>query len=129
MRINVKGMVDNLISRSDINRTRNDYSAALGNRAPWAPPGPPHIVANQVKMDVREARKLTAAIEALPKVVQGSVVKEIAKRATLNQLEMPRFGGLKLSEAAAKELDRLAQKLGVDVDFKHGQPFPIHPVG
>src|SRR5688572_12900080 len=129
MRIDVKSVVDNLISNKSINRDRNDYSAALGNRAPWAPPGPPHIVARQVKMDVREARKLVAAIEKLPKSIQPGVVSELAKRATTNQLEMPRFGGLKLSEAAAKELNKLVDKLAIDTQFKHGQPFPIHPVG
>ena len=42
---------------------------------------------------------------------------------------MPRFGGLKLSENAAAEIQKLATKLGVAADFKSGQPFPIHPVG
>lgn len=129
MRVNITAVTDSLISNKNINRERNDYVAALGNRAPWAPPGPPHVVARQYKMDVREARKLTAAIGALPKGQQAGVVKELAKRATLDQSTMPRFGGLKLSENAAAELQKLATKLGVAADFKSGQPFPIHPVG
>lgn len=129
MRVNIAAVADTLIARKDINRERNDYVAALGNRAPWAPPGPPHVVARQYKMDVREARKLTAAVGQLPKDQQAGVVRELAKRATLETNEMPRFGGLKLSEAAAAELQKLAKKLGVDASFKSGQPFPIHPVG
>ena len=129
MRVNIPAVADTLIARQDINRGRNDYVAALGNRNPNAPPGPPHVVARQYRMDVREARKLTAAVAELPKGQQAAVVAELAKRATTDQLQMPRFGGLKLSEAAAAELQKLAKKLGVDVAFKSGQPFPIHPVG
>ena len=129
MRVNIASVVDSLFARSDINRLSNDRSAYLGwNRNPNSGM-PAHKVAQQYKMDVREARKLTAAIEKLPKSIQSAVVTELSKRATLDQLKMPRFGGLKLSENAAKELDRLAQKLGNSADFKSGQPFPIHPVG
>lgn len=129
MRVNTSAVVDTLIARKDINRDRNDYVAALGRRAPGAPPGPPHVVARQFRMDVREARKLTAAIGELPKGQQAAVVRELAKRATTEQMTMPRFGGLKLSENAAAELQKLATKLGVNVKFTNGQPFPIHPVG
>lgn len=129
MRINIANITDILLARNDINRERNDYVAVLGNRAPWAPPGPPHVVARQYKMDVREARKLTAAIAVLPKAQRAAVVRELAKRATLDQSQMPAFGGLKLSENAAAELQKLAHKVGVDVGFKSGQPFPFHPVG
>lgn len=129
MRVNITAVTDSLLADKNINRDRNDYVAALGNRAPWAPPGPPHVVARQYKMDVREARKLTAAVGKLPKDQQAGVVAELAKRATLDQMTMPRFGGLKLSENAAAELQKLANKLGVAAKFESGQPFPIHPVG
>lgn len=124
-RPNVPKIVDGLIEKKEVNRPSNDYSAALRPM----PGGTGHIVARQFKFDVREARKLIDEIKTLPKSHQGPVLQELAKRAPTEQSQMPRFGGVALSENAAKELNAFAKKLGVDVKFDHGQPRPMHPVG
>ena len=93
------------------------------------PGGTGHVVARQYKFDVREARKLIDEIKTMPKSHQGVVLKELANRATSDHLKMPRFGGVSLSENAAKALTDFAKKIGVDVKFAHGQPPPMHPVG
>lgn len=126
MRINTSGMVDGLLARQDINRTGNDYSAHLRSRLPNQP-GP--LVARQYGLDVREARKLEAAIKKLPERTQRAALTELAKRATLDRLQMPRLGGVKLSENAAKLLTSLAKELGMELTFKSGQERPLHPVG
>ena len=126
MRINPKAVVDTLIADPTVNRSTNDYTARLRS-FPGGPPSP--AVAKQYGMDVREARKLVAKLDAMPKATRGAVLKELAKRATLEQADMPRFGGVKLSENAAKLLSEYAADAGVAVKFKNGQPRPIHPVG
>ena len=94
-------------------------------------PSPPHPkppslkVAQQTKMDIREARKLTEAGKDLPKAWQGAVLKELHTRSESKD----RFGSLALSENAAKELSGLAKQLGLDIKFAHGQQRPMHPVG
>jgi hypothetical protein len=125
VKTSIPTVVDRLIKNKNINRTTNDRSAHL--RGFPGRPGPE--VAHQYRMDVREARKLVAAIAKLPKSTQKDVVAELAKRATLDQQQMPRMNGLALSENAAKVLTDLSKKLGSDTKFTKGQPFPLHPVG
>ncbi len=38
-------------------------------------------------------------------------------------------GSVALTAIAARELNALAQKLGLDLEFKSGQKPPLHPVG
>ena len=121
-RPNIPAVTDGLLADKTINRGTNDYSAYLRGRNP----GSPSLkVAQQTKMDIREARKLTEAVKDLPKAWQGAVLKELHTRSESKD----RFGSLALSENAAKELSGLAKQLGLDIKFAHGQQRPMHPVG
>ena len=125
-RPNIPAIVTGLIDDMNINRQGNDYIAHLRSRNPTMPG---IMVAHQYRFDVREAKKLVAAIAKLPKSHQSGVLKELLKRATLDRVKMPSMGGVALSENAAKELNKFGKKIGVDVDFQSGQPRPVHPVG
>ncbi len=121
-RPNIPVVTDGLLADKTINRGTNDYSAYLRGRNP-AQPSPKG--GQQTKMDIGEAPKLTEAVRDLPKAWQGAVVKELHARSESKD----RFGGLALSENAAKELSGLAKQLGLDIKFAHGQQRPMHPVG
>jgi hypothetical protein len=128
MRISIPGLTTSLLENKTINRTGNDYSYHSG----W---NPTIKLGQQYKLDVREARKLGAALEALPKSTARAVLKELKERSTPAKSIhggpdfLPAKGSVALSENAARELSRLATKLGSDITFTHGQPRPMHPVG
>ena len=122
-RPNITKMTQELLDKKEINRNSNDYAAHL--RGFGGKPGP--LAGQQFRLDVREARKLAAAVMELPKDFRSGVVQELLKRAT--PANGDRLGSMRLSEAAAKELTNLASKVGVEGTFAHGQPRPIHPVG
>jgi hypothetical protein len=128
MRISIPGLTTSLLEDKTVNRTRNDYSYRSG----W---NPTMQLGQQYKLDVREARKLGARIESLPKSTALAVLKDLKERSTPAKSihggpdYLPAKGSVALSENAARELSRLATKLGGDIKFTHGQPRPMHPVG
>lgn len=127
MRISIPALTTTLLDDKKLNRTSNDYSYRSG----WNPAA---VMGQQYKLDLREAKKMGARIEAMPKSQARAVLAELHKRSTpkpdpiIGDL-FPSKGSVALTENAAKNLTGLAHKLGLDVTFQHGQPRPMHPVG
>jgi hypothetical protein len=123
MTIRTTKRVETLLSDKKINREANDYRSYGRTLPGHAPP----LFGQQYKFGKAEAVKLGKAIATnYDAATAKRVLKEIFARSNTNALSK---GTVALTRDAAAELNKLAQQLGVNVQFKSGQERPIHPVG
>lgn len=123
MTIRTTKRVETLLSDKKINRESNDYRS-YGRTLPGHTPP---LFGQQYKFGKAEAVKLSKAIATnYEPATAKRVLKEIFARSNTNAMSK---GTVALTRDAATELNKLAQQLGVNVQFKSGQERPIHPVG
>lgn len=123
MAIRTTKRVETLLSDKKINREANDYRS-YGRTLPGHTPP---LFGQQYKFGKAEAVKLSKAIATTYEPATAKrVLKEIHARSSTITMSK---GTVALTRDAATELNKLAQQLGVNVQFKSGQERPIHPVG
>lgn len=123
MTIRTTKRVETLLSDKKINRESNDYRS-YGRTLPGHTPP---LFGQQYKFGKAEAVKLSKAITTnYDAATAKRVLKEIFARSNTNLMSK---GTVALTRDAATELNKLAQQLGLNVQFKSGQERPIHPVG
>jgi hypothetical protein len=125
MAIRTTKRVETLLSDKTVNRETNDYRAYGRPRPGSGFPAP--LFGQQYKFGKAEAVKLSKAIATRYEPATAKrVLKEIHARSSTNLMSK---GTVALTRDGAAELNKLARQLGLDLQFKSGQPRPIHPVG